>query len=120
MQKKDGVFHPVAYFSKRTSSPESNYHSFELETLAIILALRHWKVYLKGIRFTVITDCKSVKLTLLKKQVNPRIARWVIEMQAAFNFGIDHRAGTALSHVDALSRCSPIAVNKKLGRHTVT
>ena len=32
--------HPVFYFSKRTTKPESRYHSFELETLAIVYALR--------------------------------------------------------------------------------
>lgn len=37
LQKKDdGKFHPIFYFSKRTTDCESKYHSFELETLAII------------------------------------------------------------------------------------
>lgn len=41
MQRKaDLKFHPIFYFSKRTTEIESRYHSFELETLVIIYALR--------------------------------------------------------------------------------
>lgn len=37
LQKQDdSKFHPVAYFSKTTTDTESRYHSFELETLAIV------------------------------------------------------------------------------------
>lgn len=40
MQKQeDGHFHPVMYFSKKTTQTESKYHSFELEMLAIVQAL---------------------------------------------------------------------------------
>ncbi|GBP03951.1 Transposon Tf2-6 polyprotein [Eumeta japonica] len=46
LQKKDdGKMHPVFYFSKRTSEAESRYHSFELETLAILSALRRFRTY---------------------------------------------------------------------------
>lgn len=40
-KKKDERFHPIFYFSKRTSDAESKYHSYELETLAVIYALTH-------------------------------------------------------------------------------
>jgi len=43
MQKKaDRKFYPIFYFSKRTTEIESKYHSFELETLSIIYALRRF------------------------------------------------------------------------------
>lgn len=107
MQKRDGSFHPVAYFSQRTSVPESSYHSFVLETLGVIKALRHFDLYLRGIPFTIITDCDSLKLTLAKKQVNALISRWSNELQY-YNYKIDHRPGKLLPHVDALSRCHPV------------
>lgn len=40
----DNKWHPVSYYSRRTSQVEMNYHSFELETLAIIYALRRFRV----------------------------------------------------------------------------
>ncbi|XP_063994848.1 uncharacterized protein LOC135172624 [Diachasmimorpha longicaudata] len=46
-KKSDDKFHPVFYFSKATNSAESRYHSFELETLAIIYALRRFRIYLQ-------------------------------------------------------------------------
>lgn len=117
LQKKDGVFHPVAFFSKKTTPEESRYHSFELETLAIIKALRHFYVYLQGIRFTIVTDCSSLTLTLAKKQVNCRIARWAMELEN-FDFAIVHRAGKSMAHVDALSRCDPVSFVTENNRRT--
>lgn len=74
-RKKNGLFHPIAYFSKRTSEAESRYHSFELETLTIVYALRRFRIYLQGVRFKIVTDCNDLKLTLDKKEINPRICR---------------------------------------------
>lgn len=107
MQRQaDGKFHPVSYFSQATTAAESRYHSFELETLGIVYGLRRYRVELEGIKFVIITDCNSLKLTLEKRQMNPRIARWALEFQA-FDFDLRHRPETSMSHVDALSRCHP-------------
>lgn len=109
LQKKEGAFHPVAFYSKKTTKEEARYHSFELETLAVIKALRHFRVYLQGIPFRIVTDCSSLTLTLKKKQVNCRIARWAMELEN-YNYSIIHRHGACMQHVDALSRCDPIAM----------
>jgi len=104
MQKKaDRKFHPIFYFSKRTTEIESKYHSFELETLSIIYALHRFRTYLLGIKFKIITDCQALSLTLNKKETNPRIARWVLEMQN-YDYILEHRSGSRMTHVDALSR----------------
>lgn len=102
-RQDDNKFHPVAFFSKTASDCESRYHSYELETLAIVYALDRFRVYLTGIAFTIISDCNSLVLTFNKKDVNPRIARWVWEFQR-FNFRIKHRSGDRMPHADALSR----------------
>lgn len=99
----------VAYFSKRTTETESEYHSYELETLAIIEALKHFCSYLLGIKFTVVTDCNAIKATATKKDLIPRIAPWWVYMQD-FDFTIVYRKGSSISHVDYLSR-NPIPVN---------
>lgn len=109
MQKQDdGRFHPIFYFSKTTTPEESRQHSFILETAAIIYALRRFEIYLKGIPFKIITDCNSLAQTLDKKAVNPKIARWALELED-YDYTINHRAGTSMGHVDALSRCHQIA-----------
>ena len=104
LQKQDdGKLHPIAYFSKRTTSAESRYHSFELETLAIIYSLRKFRIYLEGIPFHIVTDCNSLAMTLNKKSINARIARWALELEN-YHYTIQHRNGKLMSHVDALSR----------------
>lgn len=109
MQRQgDGKFHPVAYYSKTTSDAESRYHSFELETLAIIYALRRFRVYLEGIPFKMVTDCNSLTMTLAKRNINPRIARWALEFEN-YDYSVVHRGGASMTHVDALSRYRQIA-----------
>jgi len=41
--------------------------------------------------------------TLRKKSINPRIARWSLELES-FNYSIAHRPASSMAHVDALSR----------------
>ena len=108
-KQSDGQFRPVAYFSHRTSPAESKYHSFELECLAVIYAIRRFHVYLSGIKFKIITDCDSFRLTLSKQTINPRIARWAMFLQQ-YDYEIMHRPNKRMMHVDALSRCSSILV----------
>lgn len=108
-RKSDKQWHPVFFFSKRTTDAESRFHSFELETLAIINALKRFRIYLEGIQFTIVTDCNSLALTLNKKQVNPRIARWALELEN-YDYNIVHRGNERMRHVDALSRNTEILV----------
>lgn len=98
-----GSIKPVAYFSRKTTTDEQNYHAYELETLAVIASLQRFRVYLLGVRFVLVTDCNAVRATLTKRDLLPRIARWWIAMQE-YDFVIQYRSGTTMSHVDALSR----------------
>lgn len=88
-KQSDSKYHPVSYFSKRSTEVESKYHSYELECLAIVYALKRFRIYLTGLHFKIITDCNSIKLALSKKDINPRIARWALELQN-FDFIIEH------------------------------
>lgn len=108
-RKRDNHFHPIAYFSKRTTEVESRYHSFELETLAIIYALRRFRIYLQGIVFKIVTDCNALKLTLDKKEINPRICRWSAELEN-YDKTLEHRNGEKMKHVDAFSRATNIMI----------
>lgn len=108
-KQSDGIFHPVFYFSQRTTQCESKYHSFELETLSAVKALRRFHVYLQGIPFKIVTDCDSFRLTLAKKDIVPRIMRWSLLLQN-YDYTIEHRSNTRMRHVDALSRIPNIFV----------
>lgn len=101
----------VAYFSKRTSSAESKYHSYELETLAVVNSIKHFRQYLHGRKFTVVTDCNSLKSSQTKQELTPRAHRWWAFLQS-FDFDVTYREGKRMSHVDFLSR-NPLPVNSK-------
>lgn len=103
-KQEDGNFHPTAFFSKTTTGGESKYHSFELETMAVLYALERFRVYLEGIKFTIVTDCNALHMALEKRQVNARIARWTVDF-SRYTFETRHRPGISMAHVDALSRC---------------
>lgn len=104
LQKQDdGKWHPVSYYSKKSSDAESKLHSFELETLAVIYGIKKFEPYLKGISFRIVTDCSALQLTLSKKNINSRIARWALELEN-YDYTVIHRKGIQMGHVDALSR----------------
>lgn len=104
MQKqKSSQWAPVSYYSQATNRAEANYHSFELEMLAIVKAVERFHVYLYGLEFTVVTDCNALVYAINKANLNPRIARWTLRLQN-YKFKVAHRAGRQMFHVDALSR----------------
>lgn len=108
-QKYDGKFHPVFYFSKRTTECETKYHSYELECLAIIYSIKRFHIYLQGIPSTIVTDCDSLRLTLNKKDICPRIMRWTLFLQN-YDYTVVHRSNRQMFHVDALSRVQNILI----------
>lgn len=102
-QKNSQELKPVAYFSRQTSPEEKFYHSYELETLAVVCSLKKFRTYLLGTHFKIFTDCKALRLTLSKKDLMPKIARWLLQMEE-YDFEIEYRPGDRMAHVDALSR----------------
>lgn len=107
----DNLFHPVFYFSRRTTNAESKYHSFELEMLAIVYSLERFRIYLSGLRFKLVTDCNSLQLALKKKDINPQIMRWSLVLHN-YDYVLEHRKATQMQHVIALSRtydCMPVS-----------
>lgn len=91
------------YASGKTSPIEERYTSYELEVLAIIKALKKFRVYLLGIHFKIITDCKAFTQTMNKKDLCIRVARWALALEE-YDYEIQHRPAKNMMHVDALSR----------------
>ncbi|XP_043501575.1 uncharacterized protein LOC122523751 [Polistes fuscatus] len=74
-------FHPIYYASGKTTSTEAKYTSYELEVLAIIKALRKFRIYLLGIPFKIVTDCQAFSMTMNKKDLCVRVARWALLLE---------------------------------------
>ena len=109
----DNHFHPVYYFSKKTTDTERKLSSYELEVLAVINSLKKLRVYLLGRHFKIITDCSAFQKTMYKKDLSAKIARWAI-LLSDFDYTIEHRIGKRMPHVDALSRNPIMFINTSI------
>ena len=67
---------PITFERKKLDSAQRNYSVQEKELFAIIYALKKWRHYLYGSKFTVLTDHKSLQYFLSQKNFEGRKARW--------------------------------------------
>ena len=100
---EEGVERPVAYWSKAFSPAEKNYSTTEQEALAVVSAIKHWRVFVAGSHFVVQTDHAALKYIFTTKNSTGRLSRWAMRLQE-YDFEVQHRPG--ITHVvpDALSR----------------
>ncbi|EED18391.1 retrotransposon polyprotein, putative [Talaromyces stipitatus ATCC 10500] len=101
----DGRPRPVAYYSRKLIDAELNYEIHDKELLAIVSALRHWRVYLEGATFPIriIMDYKNLTYFTTTKVLTRRQARWS-ELLGNYWFTIEHCKGKENERADALSR----------------
>ncbi|KAI3804331.1 hypothetical protein L1987_25791 [Smallanthus sonchifolius] len=93
----------IAYASLQLKTHENNYTTHYLELGAIIFALKLWRHYLYGIKFTIFTDHKSLKYIFSQKELNMRQRRWM-EILNDYDCKICYHEGKANVVADALSR----------------
>jgi RNase H-like domain found in reverse transcriptase/Reverse transcriptase (RNA-dependent DNA polymerase)/Integrase zinc binding domain/Chromo (CHRromatin Organisation MOdifier) domain len=105
MQKFDEGLRPIAFLSKKMKAAERNYPVHEQELLAILTALRAWRHYLGGRRFTVLTDHQSLQYIEASAMATPRQMRWAAWL-AEFDFAIRYAPGEKNVVADALSRAA--------------
>ena len=123
-QDNDGQSHPLAYASRTLSKHEANYGVTELEELAIVWALRHFRAYLLGHKCIVYTDHSPLKAVLAPPRSSGQRARWG-DTLAEFDLEVRYKSGHKNTNADALSRaplCSVGAVtaNDTLSNHEAT
>ena len=96
--------HPLGYMSKTLNKHQKLYSPTELEGLAIIAALDHWRVYVLGHRVIVTTDHAALVSLLTKRDLpNARIQRWMLKLQE-YNPEMLYVKGKINAGPDALSR----------------
>ncbi|GFT47934.1 RT_RNaseH domain-containing protein [Trichonephila clavipes] len=81
---------PLYYMSKKTNTAEE-----------------------KRQHFKIVTDSFSISEDYAKKELITRIARWAFQLEE-FDYEIEHRAGSRMKHVDALSRYPVMMPSKEL------
>ena len=93
----------IAYASRQLKKHEENYTTHDLELGAVIFALKIWRHYLYGVRFTIFTDHQSLKHIFDQKELNMRQRRW-IELLNDYDCDIQYTPGKGNVVADALSR----------------
>lgn len=94
---------PVAFDSMTFKGAELNYPVHEKELLAIIRALKKWRVDLLGSPFFIYTDHKTLKNFSTQKDLSCRQARWM-EFMLQYDAKIFYIKGNENTVADALSR----------------
>jgi hypothetical protein len=108
----DGYEHPVSYYGKALRDTQQKWHPFELETYAVVLALRAFRHYIAASNFIVVTDCKALTYFNSTREVSPKIVRWLGEI-SQYGARFIHRSGERnvipdwqsrdLSHLNSLT-----------------
>lgn len=98
---------PVAFASRKLSSPEQRYPVHQLEFLALKWAVvDKFHDYLYGAKFTVCTDNNSLTYVLTTAKLNATGHRWLAAL-ATYDFDVKYRPGKANIDADLLSRNLP-------------
>ena len=98
-----GKPYTVAYWSKTLNSAERNYHTTERELLAVIEAIKHFKHYVGGSQFTVVTDHNALTHLNTSKALEGRLQRWALLLQE-YSPTWEFRPGREQGSADGLSR----------------
>jgi hypothetical protein len=100
----DGKPYLIIFYSRKLIQAELNYNIHNKELLAIVVAFKVWRIYLEGVKHTIImkTDHKNLTFFMTTKELTRRQARWA-EIFLQFNFKIVHCKGMENGQANALS-----------------
>ncbi|CAK8676854.1 unnamed protein product [Clavelina lepadiformis] len=119
----DDTERPLAFFSKNFNQCQSKYSTIEREALAASMAVRHFRYYLEGRNFVLLTDHKPL-VAMVKRDlssVSPRLYRYlsfVLEFTADFQYipGDQNLTADLLSRspvTDPAEDASPVSDDKQ-------
>ncbi|XP_054277868.1 uncharacterized protein K02A2.6-like [Macrosteles quadrilineatus] len=104
----NGEEKPIAYASKTLNKAEQNYSQIEREALALIYAIKKFRIYLWGTHFLIQTDHRPLLSIFGSSKGVPvttscRIQRWALFL-TNFRFDIEYVSTKLFGKVDCLSR----------------
>ncbi|GAA5845583.1 hypothetical protein JCM11251_003669 [Rhodosporidiobolus azoricus] len=97
--------HPCGFWSRQYIAAEKNYPTHEQELLAIVAALKAWRIDLLGVRFRVLTDHDTLKHFQTQPTLSKRQARWT-ETLADYDYELSYIPGKQNAVADSMSRFS--------------
>ena len=102
-QIQNGSERVICYASKSFSKAQSRYFTTKRELLFDVNFTRHFKHYLLGRKFQIVTDHRALQWLQNFKDPDGLAARWLKKL-ATFEYEIVHRSGNSTGHADSMSR----------------
>lgn len=109
-QGKIGEDLPIAYASRTLNKSECNYSTTERELLAIVWATKHFRSYLYGRKFKIVTDHRPLTWLFSVKDPGSKLIRWRLKLEE-FDYEIIYKPGKVNSNADCLSRTTTPIIN---------
>lgn len=94
---------PIAYASKLLKGAELNYSFIEKELFAIVFAVKHYRPYLFGRKFYLVTDHRPLVWAHRIKDPTSRLLHWLLKLRD-YQYDVIYKPGRLNSNADALSR----------------
>ncbi|KAG1946736.1 hypothetical protein F2P79_013286 [Pimephales promelas] len=115
-EMQEGKERVIAYASHTLTPSEKKWSTYDRELWAVVWSVRHFRHFLSGAPFKIITDHKPLlylKKAAVDNDPTGRRARWILELDV-YDFTILHREGKQHSNADSLSRrpSSPVTETK--------
>ena len=112
LQNINGQWFPLSFFSKALKPAATRYSTYDQEPLAIYLAIRHFRYFLEGRHFHVLTDHKPLIYALSSRpdRHSPQQVRH-LDFISQFTTDLRHIQGSANTVADSLSRLETNALH---------
>lgn len=103
-------FEPLAFFSKKLTATERKYSTYDRELLACYASIKHFRPFLEGRPFTLLTDHKPLIFAFQQSsdKASPRQFRH-LDYIGQFTTDIRHVAGEENIPADVMSRIESIS-----------
>ena len=103
---KDGNKLIIELTSQSLAGSERHYSATKKELLGVVRALRKFRYYLYGTKFTLQTDHRAFQFLMTQRNINPLVERW-FHLISEYNFVVEHIPGVKNVLPDHLSRIYP-------------
>lgn len=97
--------HPISFFSKPLGPRLQLASAYIRELHATLAAVRKWRQYLLGHKFTIYTDHRSIR-ELMSQTIQTPEQQFYLAKLLGFDYDIQYKAGNSNVVADSLSRIS--------------